>query len=185
VTLAVFILAAGASRRLGQPKQLLEMDGQPLIRRQCRMALESGVGPVFAVLGSGAEACRAAIAGLPVTPLENLQWSEGLAVSLRLAATRAIADSAEAMVVLHVDQYAVRPEDLARLVDCWRGDPSRAHLSRDGSHLGPPAVIPAGRYALILSLTGDAGARRGLPDAVEVPLPGAGLDIDEPQHRPQ
>ncbi|HKD35269.1 MAG TPA: NTP transferase domain-containing protein, partial [Pirellulales bacterium] len=89
--LLVAILAAGASRRLGQPKQLIELRGEPLLRRQCRMTIEADIGPVAVVLGSHANGCAATIADLPVARHINENWQEGLGASIREAARAAIA----------------------------------------------------------------------------------------------
>src|SRR5689334_4089900 len=61
----VAILASGASRRLGQPKQLVSLEGEPLLRRQCRIAVEARIGPVAVILGCHANECDQLIEGLP------------------------------------------------------------------------------------------------------------------------
>ena len=58
------VLAAGASRRMGRNKMLLELEGEPLVRRAARRALEAGLTPVVVVLGHEADRARAALAGL-------------------------------------------------------------------------------------------------------------------------
>lgn len=184
MSIPVFILAAGASRRLGQPKQLVRLAGEPLIRRQCRVAIEAALGEVFAILGDHADACRDALADLAVKVLFNPDWSEGLAASLRTAAATAAACNPDALLLLHVDQYALSDESLRSMVDAWRANPAHPHLARDGEHLGPPAVIPRGYFSALQMLQGDCGARRVLGQVVEVPLPGAGTDIDDPSQLP-
>src|SRR5436190_14165465 len=74
----IAILAAGASRRLGQPKQLVAIGDEPLLRRQCRVALESRIGPVTIILGCRADQCATALAGLAVAVRRNDQWDEGI-----------------------------------------------------------------------------------------------------------
>src|SRR5436189_3262943 len=102
--LLVAILAAGASRRLGQPKQLVLIDGEPMLRRQCRVALQARVGSVMAILGCHVERCSATIADLGVLTRVNEQWNEGLGSSLRTAAGAAIEMQAAGLLVLHGDQ---------------------------------------------------------------------------------
>src|SRR5437868_15543302 len=63
---AGIVLAAGASRRMGSNKMLLELEGEPLVRRAARRALEAGLSPVVVVLGREADRARAALAGLRV-----------------------------------------------------------------------------------------------------------------------
>lgn len=80
---AGLVLAAGGSRRLGQPKQLLELDGETLLRRTVRIAVEAGCGPVVVVLGAGAEALRLQVAGLPAEVVVNAEWEQGMGGSIR------------------------------------------------------------------------------------------------------
>src|SRR3954467_3092348 len=77
------ILAAGASTRMGAPKQLLELDGQPLLLRTVEAALASSAWPVVVVLGANAEKIRPTLARLPVLLTENPAWAEGMAASIR------------------------------------------------------------------------------------------------------
>src|SRR5687768_1508691 len=118
--LVVAILAAGASRRLGQAKQLVELPGgEPLLRRQCRVALDADVGPVVVVLGCHADACAAAVTALPVTIRVNVGWEEGLASSIRHAARAATDASAAALLIVHGDQYRVTAGDLRLVNAVW------------------------------------------------------------------
>ena len=80
---AALVLAAGSSSRLGRPKQLVVVDGEPLLRRTVRIAGEAGFAPIYVVLGAEQEGCRAALAGLDVAIVDNPQWSEGMGSSLR------------------------------------------------------------------------------------------------------
>ncbi|MCG5440355.1 NTP transferase domain-containing protein, partial [Micromonospora foliorum] len=52
---AGLLLAAGAGRRFGRPKALVELDGEPLVRRAIRLLGDGGCAPVHVVLGAGAD----------------------------------------------------------------------------------------------------------------------------------
>src|SRR5687768_3772545 len=93
------VLAAGASRRLGQPKQALRRDGESLLHRAARLAMATAAQRVLVVLGARSDALAASIADLPVECLDNDGWEEGLASSLRIAA-RALADFGGPLLVL-------------------------------------------------------------------------------------
>ena len=77
------ILAAGASTRMGSPKQLIELDGRPLVVRAVEAALASPAWPVVVVLGAHAAQIRPVLARLPVLIAETPEWSEGMAASIR------------------------------------------------------------------------------------------------------
>ena len=181
--LLLAILAAGASRRLGQPKQLVELDGEPLVRRQCRIAMEADVGGVIVVLGCHHQKIAAAISDLGIDSIFNDQWQQGLAASVRAATRAAITASATALLLYHCDQYMITPADLIHLHHAWISAPTTVHLSRDGDHLGPPAILPARLFPSMLKLKGDTGPRAILCEdsyVREIPIPSASLDIDCP-----
>ncbi len=184
--LLIAVLAAGASRRLGQPKQLVEIGGELLLQRQCRVAREAQVGPVVAILGCRFEACADALRDLPVAIRNNTQWREGLASSIREATRAAIEAEAAALLIMHGDQYRVTAHDLRALHAAWNATgPTRACRSRYRDHAGPPVVLPAACFAAAALLTGDDGARGVLsalnPGAViDVAMPNAAYDLDLP-----
>ncbi|MCI0366462.1 MAG: nucleotidyltransferase family protein [Phycisphaerales bacterium] len=184
--LLIAILAAGASQRLGQPKQLVDVNGEPLLRRQCRVAIEARVAPVAAICGCQADTCIAQIADLPVTIRRNEQWREGIASSIREAVGAAIEIHAGALLILHGDQYRVTAEDLRGLHAAWiASDSSMACRSRHADYTGPPVILPAALFGKLLKLRGDEGARpvlSGLDAAslIEVTMPNAVHDLDLP-----
>jgi molybdenum cofactor cytidylyltransferase len=204
----VAILAAGASRRLGQPKQLLQLRGEILIRRQSQMAIAAGLGPVAVVTGCSADQCREALEGLglegasqaqkPHMPMRgslikchNEEWQEGIASSIRHATRLAIELNAPALLILHVDQYRISAADLEALHKFWSESGSRKAIrSRAGEYLGPPAILPAGLFDVCLRLQGDQGASQlftRLPPEMQTewPMPSAAFDIDEPSQIPR
>ena len=182
--LLIAILAAGASRRLGQPKQLVMIDGETLLRRQCRMALEAQVGEVVVILGCHADRCSAAIADLPLSTRLNEDWSEGLASSIRIATRAAIEANAAGLLILHGDQYRLTSQDLQKLHAAWSLSKSlSACRSRHEDYAGPPVILPASCFNDALNLQGDEGARRLLkafaPDSlIDVAISSAIYDLD-------
>ena len=183
--LVVAVLAAGASRRLGRAKQLVPVAGEPLLRRQCRCALDARIGEVVAILGCDDAQHREVIVDLPVDVRVNNEWREGLAATLR-SAVRAAKERQAALLVLPCDQYRIIPHDLRTLYDHWRWTPSIACVSRWGCYAGPPAILPIGYYDYALRLRGDVGARSLLydirrPRPDEIPNPRATFDLDLPE----
>jgi len=180
--LVVAVLAAGASRRLGCAKQLVPIAGEPLLRRQCRCALNAAVGDVVAILGCDEAHHRKVIVDLPLDVRVNDERTEGLAATLR-SAVRIARVRRAALLVLSCDQYRVTPGDLRTLHDRWRLVPWTACVSRWRDYAGPPAILPVQYHEDVLALRGDIGARAlfyrsRLPRPQEVSNPRATFDID-------
>ncbi|HSN30567.1 MAG TPA: nucleotidyltransferase family protein [Kofleriaceae bacterium] len=178
VSVAIAILAAGASTRMApRKKQLIEIDGEPLVRRAARIALASRASQVAVVLGAYADEIAPALAGLAVTLLDNAAWAEGMASSVRVAAAWAVGQGASALLLCVCDQPAVTTPHLDALIAAHEADPARTIGSAYGGAVGVPAVIPRARWPELLALRGDRGARALLgQDAL--PLPGGERDVD-------
>jgi CTP:molybdopterin cytidylyltransferase MocA len=175
------ILAAGASRRLGMPKQLVSVNGEALIHRMARLAC--GVfEPVLVVLGAEADRVKAALEDLPVVCVRNLDWEEGMASSLRTAIS-AVPPDARGVLFLVCDQPAVDRPLLEALHAAHRQQPDLPIACVYGGTRGIPAVLPRRDFAALLELRGDRGAKALLqgPEVLEVPFPGGELDLDRPE----
>ena len=160
---AVIILAAGGSRRLGRPKQLEIVDGTPLIVRAVRTAQQSGVGPVLVVTGAEDAATRAALATwqTDVASVHNPAWAAGQATSVR-AALRALPATVEAAIFAPVDQPMLDPLLLRRLTNAWRTGADLVAPQVDGEVRGAPAIFDRRHWDELLALEGDVGGRRVL-----------------------
>jgi molybdenum cofactor cytidylyltransferase len=187
-TLHGVILAAGASRRFGAPKQLFSFEGRPLLQRSMQAAA-AVVGPrVTLVLGAHATEIAASLPPHDASIVVNQAWEEGIASSIR-AGIAALPASCAAVLLMLADQPHVSAASLERLVACWRRMPRRpvaaAYLRGIDPVVGAPAIFPQCCFAELAALRGDQGARellRRQGDAVEqVPLPEAAIDIDRPE----
>lgn len=177
----VVLLAAGASRRFGSPKQLARVEGQTLLRRMAGIALATRPAGCVVVLGARADRLRRELAGLDVRVVVNPRWREGLSRSLA-AGVAALPPDARAALVLLADQAAIGPGDLELLRACWRRVPRRIVAACTSDRLGPPAILPRAVFPALRLLRGDAGARELLRDpgrrAIGIELPAAAIDID-------
>ena len=175
------ILAAGASKRLGQPKQLIQIQGEPLLHRLARIALDC-CEPVLVVLGFEADRMKAALADLPVQCARNLDWEEGMASSLRVAVS-ALPMDADGAIFLVCDQPALDLDLLERILSLHREHPDRRIASSYSEIRGTPAFLPCRDFDAMLQLHGDRGARELLSDeqVLEVSFPGGELDLDLPE----
>jgi molybdenum cofactor cytidylyltransferase len=174
------LLAAGASRRLGRPKQLLVWQGETLVRRAARAALEAGVDELIAVVGAEREAVAAALAGLEVRVVENERWPEGIGSSIAVGVRAA---SAPAVLLLLADQPGVDAALLAELIAGLGAGHERVACAYGGV-IGVPALFSDASDLVELGrLSGDQGARRLLRRAgaplLAIPAEQAGYDIDD------
>jgi molybdenum cofactor cytidylyltransferase len=182
----VMILAAGASTRMGAPKQLLELAGRPLVVHAAEAALASSAWPVVVVLGAHAEKIRPALARLPVLVAENPAWAEGMAASIRAGMTtlRQFSQQLDAALVALCDQPAFSAEVIAQLIATQRTTGRSIVAARYGGHAGAPALFLREHFPALAALTGEEGARallNGDPGGVAtVDLPGLALDLDTP-----
>lgn len=187
--ITTIIPAAGASRRLGSPKQLVEIDGESLLHLAARRAIEARLGNVIVVLGSDATRLAGQLKDLACVMLEIGDWQEGMSASIRAGVAHAADDPETAAVLITlVDQWALTSADMQRLAAAWRAEakPIAAAEYADGT-LGVPAIFDRSLFGELTQLSGDAGARRLIrsnPSAVtRVSLPAAAQDYDE--HPPQ
>jgi len=176
---AVAVLAAGGSQRLGRPKQLVELDHTPIVQRVAATCLALRAGPVAVVLGSEAPAIATALGDLRVARITNPAWQTGIASSIRAAVEWARRTGAHALVITLADQPLLEVTHLAALRDAWlAGAPIAA--SRFAGVVGAPAIFDRSAWDELANLTGDQGAGRLLRDreVVAIDWPAGALDVD-------
>lgn len=160
------LLAAGGSERMGRPKQLLPVNGQPLIRRMVESVLAAPLRPVVVVLGGAAEQVRPAIEGLPVSMAVNPAWREGLSSSLRVGIERALeeAPDLDGIAVVLADQPYLPPGHLEQMRAGLGRKGCTAVVSETNGRKVPPMLFASSWFAKLRSLQGDRGARDLLRD---------------------
>jgi CTP:molybdopterin cytidylyltransferase MocA len=191
------LLAAGGSTRLGQPKQLLQLAGVPLVQHVLTQLLAADVEHTAVVLGCEAERVASALtpqdaARAPVTsPIQadrrfdrliNDDWREGMASSIRCAVRWAAAHGCEALLLVACDQPKITTAHLGALCARWH-ERGGAVASAYANTLGVPAIVPASWFTELTQLRGDrgAGARlRADPHVQIIPWPDGALDVDTP-----
>ena len=168
---------------MGFPKQLIVHEGEPLVRRIAKAAIEAGANPVVVVLGANAETVATALSGLErVRTVVNQQWNMGLASSLVAGLAVVLEDaSCEGVLITLADQPLVDAAALRRLISAFGGERRIVASSYDDT-MGVPALFAREYFADLMRLTGDAGAGswlRSRPSEVTcVPLDVAAVDID-------
>ncbi len=161
--IAVVVLAAGGSTRMGSAKQLAVVDGAPMVVRAARVAQRAGLGPVVVVTGAADAAVRAALAGwdAPITLVHNAAWADGQATSVA-AALQALPATVEAAIFMPVDQPYLDPLLLRRQGAQWRGGADLVAPQVEGELRGAPALFDRRFWPELLALHGDVGGRRVL-----------------------
>lgn len=179
------ILAAGEARRMGQPKQLLLVHGQPLVVRAVEAMLASSLWPVVVVIGAHAEPIRAALARYPVILAENSAWPEGMASSLRVGVetVERFSSALDAALFAVCDQPGFDAAAVASLLARF-ADTRELTAARYANRCGVPALFPQRYFAELRALTGPEGAKPLLSryaDRVQpVDLPRLAIDLDTP-----
>ena len=176
------ILAAGASRRLGRPKQLVELGGEPLLRQTIRAAMSSKVSTWLLVLGAAQEEIIAAIGEMPLGVVLNSRYEEGQSTSV-IAAIDALPSACEAVVFLLGDQPMVSAEVIDRLVDEFERTQALIVQPTYSGVPGNPVLVSMALADEMRLLTGDEGARplikRQAADVLRIEVGGeVPLDVD-------
>jgi len=181
------VLAAGAAARMGRIKQLLKVEGQSLLRRAVRAAIEGGCGPVIVVTGAHGRETAAEIADLAAVTVENRGWAEGMGSSIRagLAALEDTKPEMDAAVILVCDQPHLSGAVVKALVEAWSAGGRPMAACEYGGTVGTPCCFDRSVFANLAKL-GDAEGAKGLlvadPAGVtRVPWPQGEVDLDTPE----
>jgi molybdenum cofactor cytidylyltransferase len=184
MNIAGVLLAAGESKRLGEPKQLLDAGGIPLIRRLAD-EIVAVCGDCAVVLGARATDMIKPLAHLRATLVVNWEWEEGMGASVRVAADFARSHVADGVLIALCDQPALDRAHVAALIAAFEAAGGQhAAASAYGGTVGVPAVFPAHQFPVLAALTGDQGARRVLrddPGTITVDWPDGATDLDTPE----
>ena len=180
------VLAAGASTRIGIPKQLLQFRGQTFLRRAASVALEAGCRPVVVVTGANAAACRESLRGLDVLEAENQQWEFGISSSVRVGIEAIVTPNPRiaAVVLTLCDQPFVTRDVIVGLVKAHYETGCSIVAPRYGGSYGVPALFGKAHFTELSKLQGAAGAKQVIQkhlEKVQLLLFSEGeIDVDTP-----
>ena len=172
---AALVLAAGASTRLGRPKQLVRLQGETLLERAVRVAGEAELTPVVVVLGSGAKQVTDACDLRSTWVVVNAGWAEGMGSSIRTGMELVQGfPEVSGVMVMTCDMPGTAPAHLRALGQ----QPDTVVGSTYDGRRGVPAYFPRATFPELLRLRGDTGARELLRRAPAVELTGGEMDVD-------
>lgn len=180
------VLAAGASSRMGSPKQTLQYRGKSLLRRAVLAALGAGCSPVVVVTGAHAELSGRELHGLDIREVLNTRWENGMASSIRAGIEGLVSEDADvdAVVLMLCDQPHVTAGIISGLVAAHRATGSPIVASTYGGSFGVPALFSRTLFAELRRLKGRSGAKevikRYFSEAHFLPFHGGEVDVDTP-----
>ncbi|MGH7469547.1 MAG: nucleotidyltransferase family protein [Longimicrobiales bacterium] len=178
------VLAAGTSTRMGKNKLLFDLEGESVVRRAIRVAAESGLQPVIAVLGHEAERVRRELAGLSCNIVENPDYQRGINGSLKTGIA-AVPDSATAAVVILADMPFVTAPMIATLIARYRASTAPLVISDYDGVNAPPMLYDRALFPELQTMEGEGCGkvvvRRHRQEAEVLAWPAAALtDLDVP-----
>jgi len=180
------VLAAGESKRMGRPKQVLPYGRSTILETVLDHVLASPVDGTLVVLGAAADKVAPLLAKLPVETIVNPDFRSGMLSSVQRG-IRALPASARAALIFLGDQPAVGPETSGRVLAAYRVSGRGIVLPVHAGRGGHPLLIDLKYRAEIDGLSAGIGLRELLvrhPDdifRVEIDDPGVLLDIDTPE----
>lgn len=152
------ILAAGHSRRLGRPKQLLLLDGQSLVTHVADRAIASSLDEVNVVTGAHADAVGETLAGRNVRIIHNGSFEEGQGTSIA-AGVASLGDEVDAAVILLSDQPGILPATIDRVIAARREHRAPVVMAQYGDERGHPVLFGRELFRDLRELEGDIGGR--------------------------
>lgn len=185
--IAILLLAAGSSTRLKEPKQLLDIHGQPLLLRAVETAYACAGEQTFVVLGSGFEMHENLISDLPVKIIQNKSWEKGMGNSIKAGLSYIIKAVAqvEAVIIMVCDQPLVTEAYLTKMRRKYNEGDKKIIASSYAATLGVPALFDKSMFPSLLELDDTHGAKmiieRNPEDVETISFPEGAIDIDTSQ----
>lgn len=184
--ITAIIMAAGESRRLHRPKQLVRFKGRTLLEHTIKCVTGSACEKIVVVVGAYKEKITETISSKPVEIIENNNWKEGKASSIRAGvnAIMSMKQKVKAIIILTCDQPYLTTAILDQMIALYYTGGRNIVACKYGNTVGVPAIIPQKYFSALLSLTNDQGAKEIIAASIKstqtVEFPKGEIDIDRP-----
>jgi molybdenum cofactor cytidylyltransferase len=184
MNIGIIVLAAGSSSRMGRSKQLLEIDGEPLLVRCVNVALAVNPINIVVILGANEKPHREIIEKLPVRIISNYYWKTGMGSSIKAGLNYLIqaAPDLEGVILMVCDQPALTTEHLHKLIEKFNEKKKSIIASSYSNSKGVPVLFGRSFFSNLLLLGDDQGAKKivqQFPDQVDtVEFPKGSFDLD-------
>ena len=180
----IIILAAGASTRLGEPKQLLTFQNKTLISRAVETSINSKCVNTAVILGANVETIKKEIEDFPINICTNENWKTGMASSIKCGLDLLLSEQKKlnAVLILLCDQPFIESKHINQLLKTFEQTNKDIVATEYKNTIGVPALFSSKLFDKLLKLEGDKGARQIIktnPDLLQtIPIPEAEFDID-------
>lgn len=185
--IAVLILAAGESKRMGEPKQLLPWKDGTLLENAIKTARASNTSDIFVVVGSNSDDIKATILQEEIVVLENLNWKNGLGSSISRGVTHLMESNKQykGVLILLCDQPFISSTYLNQIIGLFEKNEEKIIATDYGKKAGVPALFGKTFFSELRRLNDDFGAKNILEenkeDLVRINPKGNQLDLDTPE----
>lgn len=185
---ACILLAAGASVRMGQPKQLMLLQGEPLLHRTIRLLSAQDLAPIIVVLGAYASAIAPVVQPLAVPIIINTHWQSGMgrSIAVGLAAALERWPQLSGVIIAVADQPFLSATIITQLIHLYEQSQAEVVASRYSEEAwGTPALFSSKIFDALARLEGSEGGRKLIlkfvahPPLINFPL--GSLDLDTPE----
>lgn len=185
-TTGIILLAAGASARMGTPKQLLPFRGSSLLRHLAEQAMQAACGPVLLVTGAYEDEIKKEVKDLPIDIITNHSWKEGMGSSIRsgiLALQQSYAEAIAAMIMVTDQPYVTAPL-IRTLLSAHETSGKPIAACRYDEGFGPPVLFSARYFPALMQLQGNTGAKsivkQHADEVAWIDFSAGATDIDTP-----
>lgn len=184
--IVAIVLGAGLSKRMGKTKQVLDVDGSPMLQRVLEMLRRTKVERTVVVLGADAELVKKKVKFQKELVVYNERYSLGMSESLKVG-LRSAGNRAEAAIVMMSDQPLVTSSTVDKIIDAYRLTGPLAVVPTFGGTRGNPVLLDRKLFAAVKGIKGDVGAKSVLKEnkrrvlELEVQDRGVVSDVDTPE----